>query len=321
MADIFVRSARGGSCRDDIHRAIDLLFGKPFVTPTRDEQAMFHAMAAALRSADGGRQVGAVITTADGAVLVTGTNDVPKPGGGQYWFGDRPDHRDFTLGRDTNERLTLRLVADILDRLKASGWLSRERRALGRRRLLEEALAPPRPGAAEAGPLAKARVTDILEFSRVVHAEMAAVCEAARRGVVIGGSTMYTTTFPCHLCARLVIAAGIHRVVYIDPYAKSLVPELFRDQVTITDEVDEADQAKVIFAGFTGIAPRLFDTVFRATGRVKDAEGRYVPWSPSTASPRTAEGDTMADADTLESVVLAELDIKRASVQGRRRRV
>ena len=50
-------------------RFIELYFGYPFFTPTREEFAMFHAQAAALRSAALPRQVGAAITTEEGDVI------------------------------------------------------------------------------------------------------------------------------------------------------------------------------------------------------------------------------------------------------------
>lgn len=46
-----------------------------------------------------------------------------------------------------------------------------------------------------------------------VHAEIAAIAEAARIGVATGGCTMYTTYFPCNVCAGAIINAGIIRVV------------------------------------------------------------------------------------------------------------
>ena len=62
---------------------------------------------------------------------------------------------------------------------------------------------------------------DLIEFSRTVHAEMAAIVDAARRGVSVQDCNLYTTTFPCHECAKHIVAAGIRRVVYIEPYPKS----------------------------------------------------------------------------------------------------
>ena len=83
--------------RDQIGRIMDLVFGKPCVTPTKDEYAMFLAFAASLRSADLSRQVGAVITSKTGEIIATGANDVPCSDGGLYWADHgKNDARDYT---------------------------------------------------------------------------------------------------------------------------------------------------------------------------------------------------------------------------------
>lgn len=55
-----------------------------------------------------------------------------------------------------------------------------------------------------------------------MHAEMFAITDAARRGLSVRDATLYCTTFPCHMCARHIIASGIRKVVYIEPYPKSM---------------------------------------------------------------------------------------------------
>jgi dCMP deaminase len=51
-----------------------------------------------------------------------------------------------------------------------------------------------------------------------VHAEANAIVWAAREGVATDGSEMYTTHMPCLICARLIINAGIIRVVWSVDY-------------------------------------------------------------------------------------------------------
>jgi cytidine deaminase len=87
-----------------LSRFVQLLFGHPFETPTRDEFAMFHAYAAALRSADLERQVGVAITNDFGNIISVGCNEVPKVGGGSFWSEDQPDFRDFVKGYDSATR-------------------------------------------------------------------------------------------------------------------------------------------------------------------------------------------------------------------------
>ena len=49
---------------------------------------------------------------------------------------------------------------------------------------------------------------------RAIHSEVDAIGRAARLGLYVGGSTIYVTRYPCEACARLIITAGIKRVVY-----------------------------------------------------------------------------------------------------------
>lgn len=53
---------------------------------------------------------------------------------------------------------------------------------------------------------------------RTVHAEMNALAQAARRGVKIEGSTVYTTASPCWDCFRVLVNAGVKRFVYAMDY-------------------------------------------------------------------------------------------------------
>src|SRR4029079_6724950 len=92
---------------------------------------------------------------------------------------------------------------------------------------------------ASTGPLAFSMIKDIIEFGRMVHAEMNALADAARFRRSTIGATLYCTTMPCHMCAKLIIAAGIDRVVYVHPYNKSLVAELFEDSVAVDEKVGE----------------------------------------------------------------------------------
>jgi cytidine deaminase len=171
---------------------------------------MFLAKASALRSAALGRQVGAAITNYDGSVLALGTNEVPKFEGGIYWPG-KEDHRDFKLGEDISDKMKRAQFAEILGALKKHAWFKDGLAAKDEADLVKEAI-----------PLVKcSRLMSLIKFGRNVHAEMAAITDAAPRGVSVRDATMYTTTFPCHDCARHIVAAGIKRVAYVEPYPKS----------------------------------------------------------------------------------------------------
>jgi len=67
------------------------------------------------------------------------------------------------------------------------------------------------------------------ELCRGLHAEMNTLIQAAEHGIRVEGATLYSTTFPCSLCAKMVINAGIQRIVaqtdYADPLGKELLSE------------------------------------------------------------------------------------------------
>lgn len=60
------------------------------------------------------------------------------------------------------------------------------------------------------------------ELCRGLHAEQNAIIQAAYHGVSIQGSDLYTTHQPCITCAKMIINAGIKRVVYAAPYPDDL---------------------------------------------------------------------------------------------------
>jgi dCMP deaminase len=60
------------------------------------------------------------------------------------------------------------------------------------------------------------------ELCRGVHAEQNAVIQAAYFGVSIKGSTIYTTDFPCVMCAKILVNAGIAEIVYKEDYVDEL---------------------------------------------------------------------------------------------------
>ena len=67
------------------------------------------------------------------------------------------------------------------------------------------------------------------ELCRGVHAEQNAIIQAAYFGVSVDGSTIYTTTYPCSMCAKILINAGIKEVVYSEGYVDDLSKALFAE--------------------------------------------------------------------------------------------
>ena len=71
-------------------------------------------------------------------------------------------------------------------------------------------------------------VGNVTEYGRMVHAEMNAMSDAARLGRSLKGSTIFVTTYPCHNCAKHLIAAGIERIVFVEPYPKAKQKAYFK---------------------------------------------------------------------------------------------
>lgn len=140
----------------------------------------------------------------------------------------------------------------------------------------------------EARPLLKETlVAQVTEFGRSVHAEMDALIAAGRTGVSFNGSTLYTTTFPCHTCTRHIIAAGVQRVVYIEPYPKSLAKELH--SAAIKTGGGKENDGRTPFEPFFGIGPRRFFDLFSlklSSGYVVERKlnGSVLEWNQRTDS-------------------------------------
>jgi deoxycytidylate deaminase len=124
-------------------------------------------------------------------------------------------------------------------------------------------------------------VDSLREFSRSIHAEMEAILSVAREGRhSLMRSTLYTNTYPCHNCARHIVASGISSVVYIEPYKKSLAIALHSDAIS----EDPTDRSRVVFRQYEGVAPRYYLRLFQPNADRK-AKGQLVSKSKKGAVP------------------------------------
>ena len=76
--------------------------------------------------------------------------------------------------------------------------------------------------------------------ARATHAEQNALVQAARHGISIDGATLYCTNNPCLGCTKLLINAGIRRIVYEEDYPDSLAFELLREAGIVLEQFDQA---------------------------------------------------------------------------------
>jgi deoxycytidylate deaminase len=292
-----------------VRRFIELLFGHPFHTPTPEEYAMYLASAVSLRSSDKNRQVGAAIVniaeSPGGAVrnadvLAVGMNEVPRAGGGFYWDQSSPDARDQALLDDDRAgKIKVSILTDLIGRLRKKGLIAPQAGNAEDSQLARDALSA----------LEGAQFMNIGEFSRPVHAEMAAIIDAARRGVSIDGCSMFVTTFPCHNCAKHIIAAGLRRIVYLEPYPKSRAEDLYREELICDSPDGKVQEGKVVFSAYSGVAPRQYSKLFSMNRRGgKDGLDRREfdkargTLPPMYVSDHLQQGYAQAERDALQAL-------------------
>lgn len=79
---------------------------------------------------------------------------------------------------------------------------------------------------------------------RTIHAEQNAICQAAKLGISISGTTLYTRMTPCRTCAMLIINCGVKRVVCERKYHSGEESENMFDQagIQIDYKFDEVEK-------------------------------------------------------------------------------
>ena len=273
LGDIFVSGIDKLAAKDTIGRFVRAFFGDTSSSPNKDEYGLYVASAAALRSADLSRQVGAAIFSPLGEIVSLGCNEVPKAGGGTYWTDDPPTSRDVDVGSDANHDRKNEIFYDLVQRLAKGQFLSKSLSSLkSPQDQVDKLLSNTK--------IRDAQLMDIIEFGRMIHAEMSAISDAARLGRATRGTTLYSTTFPCHLCAKHIVAAGIDRVVFLEPYPKSYSQKLHSDSITFETHIPN----KVYFQPFIGISPRRYRDIFEKKKR-KDGKGKAIEWYEGRPAP------------------------------------
>ncbi len=263
--------------KKEVNKFIRTIFGDPFITPTKEELNMFMAKGISLRSSDLSRQVGAVICNDEGEVLSCGCNEVPRFGGGYYWIDDKKDFRDFQMNIDSNYSYKCEITEQIINNAASEieSILNKKIKHHNKDKSIK-------PGHINAKDIKKIRIKlektkiksfDLLEFGRAVHAEEAAICEAAKKGISLRSCTLYCTTFPCHLCIKHVIAVGIKKIVYIDPFPKSKAEDLFGEAIDINP--DHECIGKIDIQPFIGASPEVFLQKFSFNSSDRERKNKY----------------------------------------------
>lgn len=258
QADFFVDNSPDGNedlsitgMNDHLRRFVKLVTQKHIVRPTISETAMHHARSIQLRSACLSRQVGAALVDNAGNIVATGTNDVPRAGGGLYG-------EDFTAIELNDHRCAYRNPIFCSSNREQNSIIDELINAF-------PSLISTDPKESVVKKIRETRLGGLIEFSRAVHAEMDAIISASISGVSPRSCRLYVTTYPCHYCARHIVAAGIDEVQFIEPYPKSKATDLHSDSIT-TNPSDWTPPSEggthVLFRPFVGVAPQLYRKVF-----------------------------------------------------------
>lgn len=283
-----------------IQRYLHLIFDSSVITPTFHETAMYQAAAASRNSACLSRQVGACITDSDGEIISIGWNDVPKFGGGLYQTNLNNGNADNRCAywdseeqkichNDKNKNL---LASEIIDSL-----------------VKNEIIKPMNKSRAVDLIRKDSGISQIIEFSRAVHAEMQAIIIGSQQsGRKMRDGKLYTTTYPCHNCARHIIAAGIREVYYIEPYAKSLSTVLHSDAITESEKSNSDQKVKILI--FDGVSPNRYLEFFSIHSKRK-ADGVYLqPLSSKLKKVSPVSRMSLNDIPALEAKIVKRLTKK-----------
>lgn len=290
--DFFLRVSKSNSTKiqDKISRFLHLVFETSIITPTIEETAMYNAKAAAGNSACLSRQVGACIIDNNNTVISIGWNDVPKFGGNLYSSNFENDHRCFNHEFCSNDKQKSKVVDNIIESILNDNELEEIKKIPNIEQILKDKITK------------NTKVKDLIEFSRSVHAEMHAIIQGAiTTGDKLLNSKLFCTTYPCHNCARHIVASGIKEVYYIEPYVKSLCLTLHEDSMTERDDID--NKVKILI--FDGVSPNRYLSFFTNFAERK-ANGKLIKKDLKIAKPKLSK--SLQALSTLEEQAVLVLN-------------
>ena len=80
------------------------------------------------------------------------------------------------------------------------------------------------------------------ELCYAIHAEQNAIIQAAKMGIAIEGATLYCTHQPCVICSKMIVNAGIVRVVYQHPYPDDFAREILSTGGVVTEHYQPEEE-------------------------------------------------------------------------------
>jgi len=262
-----------------------LILSPGCITPTSDETFMNQACMLSFKSTCISHQVGAIIVGKDGYIVGAGWNDV---GGGQIGCGLRQKCDVGVLGEkiilspkkynrfseqlgnyEPHDSTEMFCYKDVFSKYMMSKKLKKLAESEEFKKIIDKELET------EEKTITKTQLCKIVdalvnnmkpkqvEYCRAVHAEENAFLQSVKiGGMGVSGGTLYTTFFPCELCAKMIYQSGIKKVVFVEPYPNSVSEEVF-----LKDGIQ-----KVELKPFEGVKAHSFYKLFKANYDKKECQ-------------------------------------------------
>ncbi len=243
---------------DKIIRYLALIFDTGCTKPTDDEVMMNLAYTMAMKSNCICRQVGAVIEGKDGYVVGAGWNDV---GEGKISCGLR-EIKDIKIpyndkyGRVFDVSVEEK-ISELIDKYGKEQFCFCFKDEYSARKLAGKI-----KNIAGENKLPKhckeliEKELDVkrLEYCEALHAEENAIVQTSKiGGMGLKGGKMYTTSFPCELCAKKIQQVGISEVIYTEPYPGNISEPVYLHNVF----------SKIKTRQFEGVMPHSYFKLFK----------------------------------------------------------
>lgn len=208
--------------------------------PSNDELFMHIAYSMSLRSKCISRKVGAVIIGEKNYIIGAGWNEV---GEGQIGCGDR------TI-RDVMETDETCIPVEVRGNNKFRDYLKTKHHdeldiSFCFREAYQEFLKKEDDKNKENDQTRSPMKLKAQQFCRALHAEENAIIQTAKiGGMGLQSGTIYTTTFPCELCAKKIYQSGLKKIVYTEPYPEAISEDVFLKDGIRTIEIQPFEGVK-----------------------------------------------------------------------------
>jgi deoxycytidylate deaminase len=255
-------------------RYLALIFDTGCTKPTGDEVMMNLAYTMAMRSNCISRQVGAVIKGRDGYVVGAGWNDVGKRkiSCGLRQINDLKSfpswYKNYVeiMGDDITDKLISQYSNNLIPKEKVERFCFCFKDEYSASKNIEKIERIKLPKKGEEKVKSKLKIKK-LEYCEALHAEENAIIQSSKiGGTGLQGGKIYTTAFPCELCAKKIHQVGINEIIFTEPYPENISEPIFLHNTS----------KKIKLKQFEGVMPYSYIKLFKVFDDQKDWQRMFV---------------------------------------------